>query len=136
MPGFAADLGHGDPGMSYSMLLAAAAAGHRDHAGIIVVCRADGLRAVAQLPAGVVLPVRRGFPELSFNAMAQSLVQLNAPLDMRDRVIGLFNMASLDLRALSRISVGLLGSVIGIHWSLALSAPATVMVAGGLLAIR
>ncbi len=27
MPGFAADLGHGDPGVSYSMLLAADAAG-------------------------------------------------------------------------------------------------------------
>ena len=27
MPGFAAELGHGDPGVSYSMLLAAGAAG-------------------------------------------------------------------------------------------------------------
>ena len=34
----------------------------------------------------------------------------------------LFNMASLGLRAFSGVSVGLLGSVIGIHWSLALSA--------------
>jgi MFS family permease len=75
-----------------------------------------------------------GFLELSFNAMAQSLVQLNAPLDMRGRVIGLFNMASLGLRAFSGISVGLVGSAIGIHWSLALSAAAAMMVAAGLLA--
>jgi hypothetical protein len=37
---------------------------------------------------------------------------------------------------LGGVSVGLLGSVLGVHWSLALSALATVTVAGGLLAIR
>jgi MFS-type transporter involved in bile tolerance (Atg22 family) len=72
---------------------------------------------------------------LSFNAMAQSLVQLNAPPDKRGRVIGLFNMSSLGLRAFSGISVGLLGSLIGVHWSLALSALATLAIAGGLLAL-
>jgi hypothetical protein len=40
------------------------------------------------------------------------------------------------LRAFSGISVGLLGSLIGIHWSLALSALATMIVAGGLLAVQ
>jgi MFS-type transporter involved in bile tolerance (Atg22 family) len=74
-----------------------------------------------------------GFLELSFNAMAQSLVQLNAPPDKRGRVIGLFNMASLGLKTFSGISVGLLGSVIGIHWSLGLSAIAAMLVAGILL---
>ena len=77
----------------------------------------------------------RVFCELSFNAMAQSLVQLNAPLDKRGRVIGLFNMASLGLRAFSGISVGLLGSFIGVHWSLGLSALATLAVATALLAL-
>jgi hypothetical protein len=76
-----------------------------------------------------------GFLELSFNAMAQSLVQLNAPPDKRGRVIGLFNMASLGLRAFSGVSVGLLGSLIGVHWSLALSALATLAVASALLAL-
>jgi hypothetical protein len=65
--------------------------------------------------------------------MAQSLVQLDAPPDKRGRVIGLFNMASLGLRAFSGISVGLIGSLIGIHWSLALSALAAMLVAAGLL---
>jgi hypothetical protein len=76
-----------------------------------------------------------GFLELSFNAMAQTLVQLNGPLDKRGRVIGLFNMSSLGLRAFSGVSVGLLGSLIGVHWSLALSALATMAIAGGLLAL-
>jgi MFS family permease len=76
-----------------------------------------------------------GFLELSFNAMAQSLVQLNAPVDKRGRVIGLFNMASLGLRAFSGVSVGLLGSLIGVHWSLALAALATLAVASALLAL-
>jgi MFS family permease len=155
MPGFASDLGHGDPGMSYSMFLAADAAG-----GLLagLALEARGLLpprprtaimlALLWCAALMVFALSRsyalalcflfvaGFLELSFNAMAQSLVQLNAPIDMRGRVIGLFNMASLGLRAFSGISVGLLGSLIGIHWSLALSALATMMIAGGLLAIR
>jgi hypothetical protein len=76
-----------------------------------------------------------GFLELSFNAMAQTLVQLNAPPEQRGRVIGLFNMSSLGLRAFSGVSVGLFGSLVGVHWSLALSALATLVVAGGLLAL-
>jgi MFS family permease len=74
-----------------------------------------------------------GFLELSFNAMAQSLVQLDAPPDKRGRVIGLFNMASLGLKTFSGISVGLIGSLIGIHWSLALSSLAALLVAAALL---
>lgn len=155
MPGFAAELGHGDPGVSYSMLLAADAAGGL-LAGLVlegrgllppsprtaivlamVWCGAMTMFALSNsyaLALGFLFIA--GFLELSFNAMAQSLVQLNAPIDMRGRVIGLFNMASLGLRAFSGISVGFAGSMIGIHWSLALSALATMAVAGGLLALR
>jgi hypothetical protein len=67
--------------------------------------------------------------------MAQSLVQLDAPLDKRGRVIGLFNMASLGLKTFSGISVGLLGSLIGIHWSLAASAFAAMLVAASLMVL-
>ena len=63
-----------------------------------------------------------GFFELSFNTMAQALVQLNAPADIRGRVVGLFNMAGLGMRAFSGVTVGVLGAAIGIHWSLGLSA--------------
>ena len=54
--------------------------------------------------------------------MAQALVQLNAPANIRGRVIGLYNMASLGMRAFSGITVGLIGASVGIHWSLAGSA--------------
>ena len=153
MPGFASDLGHGDPGVSYSVLLAADAAGGllaglalegrgllppRPRTAIMLAflwCAALMVFALSRsYPLALCFLFAAGFLELSFNAMAQSLVQLNAPIDMRGRVIGLFNMASLGLRAFSGISVGLLGSLIGIHWSLALSALATMIVAGGLLA--
>jgi hypothetical protein len=67
--------------------------------------------------------------------MAQSLVQLNAPPDKRGRVIGLFNIASLGLKTFSGISVGLVGSMIGIHWSLGASAFAAMLVAAALLVL-
>ena len=83
-------------------------------------------------PALVVLCA--GFLQLSFSSMAQTLVQVNAPADMRGRVIGLFSMAGLGLRAFSGITVGLMGSLIGIHWSLAASAMALLAITIGLLA--
>jgi MFS family permease len=154
MPGFAADLHHGDPGLSYSMLLAADAAGGllaglvlegggllppRPRTAIVLAVLWGAALMVFALAGTYWLALAflfaAGFLELSFNAMAQSLVQLNAPLDKRGRIIGLFNMASLGLRAFSGISVGLIGSFIGVHWSLALSAVAAMLVAAGLLVL-
>jgi hypothetical protein len=155
MPGFANDLGHGDPGVSYSLLLAADAAGAllagvvlegsrelltpRPRTAIVLAmlwCAALAIFSLAKsYPLAFGFLFAAGFLELSFNAMAQSLVQLDAPPDKRGRVIGLFNMSSLGLRAFSGISVGLVGSLIGVHWSLALSALATMAIAGGLLAL-
>jgi MFS family permease len=154
MPGFAQDLGHGDPGLSYSMLLAADAAGALV-AGVVLEGRGllaanarsaiflamlwcvalTGFSLATSYPLALMLLFTAGFFELSFNAMAQTLVQIHAPVDMRGRVIGLFNMASLGLRAFSGVSVGLLGSLIGVHWSLALSALVMLAIAGGLLAL-
>jgi MFS family permease len=146
MPGFAGDLGHGDPGVSYSVLLAADAAGAL-LAGIaleawgrlrpaprtaiflamlwalsLLCFAATSIYALA-----IVLLFAAGFFELSFNTMAQALVQLNAPTDIRGRVVGLFNMAGLGMRAFSGITVGLFGAAIGIHWSLGLSAAALLV---------
>src|SRR5262249_27469135 len=53
----------------------------------------------------------------------------------RGRVIGLFGMASYGLRAFSGVSVGLLGSLIGVHWSLAASALAMLATALALLTV-
>jgi MFS family permease len=154
MPGFAQDLGHGDPGVSYSMLLAADAAGAL-LAGVLLesrgllsasprtaillamlwCCALAGFALATVYPLALALLFTAGFFELSFNAMAQTLVQLNAPPEMRGRIIGLFNMASLGLRAFSGITVGLIGSLIGVHWSLALFALVMLAVASGLLAL-
>jgi MFS family permease len=141
MPGFAANLGHGNAGVLYSLLLAADAAGAMT-AGVLLEAwgrlrptpkAAIGLAALwaCSLIAfacsgtfvGAVLALfAAGFCELSFNTIAQALVQLNAPPHAKGRVIGLYNVGSLGMRAFSGLSVGVLGAWIGIHWSLALSA--------------
>ena len=74
-----------------------------------------------------------GFLELSFNSMAQTLVQVHAPAEARGRVIGLFAMSSLGLRAFSGVTVGLGGALVGIHWSLAASAALLLGVTTALL---
>ena len=141
MPGFAVDLGRGDPGVAYSVLLAADAAGaltagialeawgrlrpNPRTAILLAVLWSLSLLAFASVgiyALAIVLLFAAGFFELSFNTMAQALVQLNAPTDIRGRVIGLYNMAGLGMRAFSGITVGVLGAAIGIHWSLGLSA--------------
>ena len=63
-----------------------------------------------------------GFLNLAFSAMSQTLVQLHAPNAIRGRVLGLYNMASNGMRAFSGVTVGMGGSLIGVHWSLGLSA--------------
>jgi MFS family permease len=154
MPNFAHDLGHGDPGVSYSVLLAADAAGalvagvvlegrgllppKARSAIILAILWCSALTAFAlasSYPIALALLFAAGFCELSFNAMAQTLVQVHAPADMRGRVIGLYNMASLGLRAFSGVSVGLIGSLIGVHWSLAISAMVMLAIACALLAL-
>jgi MFS family permease len=154
MPGFAQDLGHGDPGVAYSMLLAADAAGALI-AGVVLegggllkanprtavllamlwCCALIGFSLAQSYGLALALLFTAGFLELSFNTMAQTLVQLNAPNEMRGRVIGLYNMAGMGLRAFSGVSVGLVGSVIGVHRSLALSALTLLVIGGGLLVL-
>ena len=98
-------------------------------------CALAGFALSTRYPLALVLLFAAGFFELSFNTMAQTLVQLHAPVDMRGRVLGLFNMASLGLRAFSGVSVGVIGGLIGVHWSLALSATVVLAIAAGLLAL-
>ncbi|NMO18945.1 MFS transporter [Pyxidicoccus fallax] len=153
MPGFAHDLGHGDPGMTYTLLLGADAAGAL-LAGVLLETRGTWLPTTASsalriaflwgcsllafsfmswYPAAICVLFVAGFLELSFSSMTQAIVQLNAPDTIRGRVLGLFSMSALGLRAFSGVTVGLLGSVTNTHVSLALSAVAFVAVAGILL---
>jgi MFS family permease len=140
MPAFGLDLGHGDASASYSALLAADAAGALT-GGVVLeahglqpnprtafafamlwCCAIAGFALSTSYPLALALLFVAGFLELSFNSMAQSLVQLHAPPPIRGRVIGLYSMAGLGLRTFSGLTVGILGSLIGIHWSLSLSA--------------
>jgi MFS family permease len=141
MPSYAADLGHGAAGALYGLLLAADAAGAlaagvvlegsgwlpprvpTAFALVVLWCFAlAGFAMTLSYPLALLLLFAAGFLELSYNSMTQTLVQLNAPSAIRGRVLGLYSMAGLGLRAFSGITIGLGGSVVGIHWSLALSA--------------
>jgi MFS family permease len=62
-----------------------------------------------------------GALNLAFYSIAQTIVQLEAPVGLRGRLIGLFSMSAYGLRAFSGFTVGVVGGLIGVHWSLALS---------------
>jgi hypothetical protein len=87
---------------------------------------------VRSYPLALGLLFMAGFFELSFSSMNQTLVQMNAPDASRGRVLGLYNMAFSGLRTFSGLTVGLLGSALGVHLSLSLSAGAVMLVAFGL----
>ena len=84
-------------------------------------------------PMALALLVLAGIFNIAFQSMSQTLVQLLAPPAIRGRVVGLFNMAMLGLRAGSGLTVGLLGTVIGVRLSLAVSSLAVVLVSIALL---
>jgi MFS family permease len=141
--------------MVYSMLLGANAAG-AFIAGIVLESRGLlpanprtalilallwclailGFAASSLYVLAIALLFVAGFLELSFHAMAMTLVQLHAPPQMRGRVIGLYNMSALGLRAFSGVTIGVVGGMIGIHWSLGLSAMALLAITIGLLAFN
>lgn len=154
MPAFALDLGHGDPGTAYTMLLAADAAGALT-AGIVLESRGGSFRPRARsammlamawacalvgfalaraYPVALALLFVAGFFELSSSSMTQTLVQMNAPEASRGRVLGLYNMAAAGLRSFSGVTVGIAGSAVGIHASLAAAAGLFIVGVGSLLA--
>jgi MFS family permease len=80
-------------------------------------------------PLSLGLLVLAGMTNLASQSIAQTLVQLLAPPEKRGRVVGVYNMSSGGLRAGSGITVGVVGGLIGIHWSLASSALTLAIVA-------
>ena len=151
LPEFSLALGHAD-GLFYSLLFGANAAGAfcagivleswnmlapRPRTSVILVClwsMAIGAFALTRdYPVALALLFIAGFLNLSYNSMAQALVQLNSPAAIRGRVIGLYAMARNGLQAFSGVTIGMVGGVIGIHTSLALSAVILLVMALSLM---
>ena len=153
MPEFAHDLGTEQADFAYSALLAANAAGAVVGGFLLegkgwlpprvktaIVCAILWCLVITAFALSynynlsLMLLFFAGLLNLAFYSMAQTIVQLLAPGHLRGRVIGLFSMASMGLRAFSGVTVGVVGGLIGVHWSLALSAMALLTVTLGLLA--
>ena len=156
MPGFANDLGHGDPGVSYSMLLAADAAGGllagivlegggllppRPRTAIVLAmlwCAALAIFSLSKsYPLALVLPVCR---RISWNCPSTPWRRAWSSSMLRPTSADASSACSTWRASACAPSAAFpsacVGSLIGVHWSLALSALATMIVAGGLLAIR
>ncbi len=140
MPQFTLNLVPRDNGFYYSILLIASGIGAMS-AGIILEtknmlapktssvfylvflwCLAIITFAISKnIYVSITILFIMGFFELTYNSMAQTIVQLNAPPEIRGRVVGLFNMSFLGLKTFSGVTTGFIGSAIGIHWALGLS---------------
>jgi MFS family permease len=153
MPGYAHDLGHTDADFSYTMLLAADATGallavlvlegrgllRPDPRTALVLaivwcCALVGFAVTNVYVFSLALLFIAGFVELSFNSMAQTIVQLQAPAAIRGRVIGVYITAAMGMRTFSGVTIGMVGGLIGIHASLALSAMVLLTIVLTLLA--
>lgn len=149
MPEFAHDLGGEGADLSYSALLAASAAGSVLGGFVLegkgwlaptprsaFACAAlwcltmAGFASSTSYVVSLVLLFVAGGLNLAFYSIAQTIVQLRATPQLRGRLIGLFSMSAFGLRAFSGVTVGVVGGLIGIHWSLALSAMVLLAVIG------
>jgi len=152
MPAFANDLGAGAADFAYSALLMATAAGAvfggfllegkgwlqaKVQSAILCAifwCGAIGVFALSRnYYLSLALLFFAGILNLAFYSSAQAIVQIMAPSHLRGRLVGLFSMSALGLRAFSGLTVGIVGSLIGIHWSLAFSAMGLLVVTATLL---
>jgi MFS family permease len=141
MPAFAYDLGAGTADFAYSALLMATAAGSvfggfllegkgwlqaKVHSAIVCAIlwcvTITGFALSTNYYLSLVLLFFGGILNLAFYSAAQTIVQIQAPSHLRGRLVGLFGMSALGLRAFSGVTVGVAGGLIGIHRSLAVSA--------------
>jgi MFS family permease len=153
MPEYAHHLGGDEAGLGYTALLVANGTGAvigglmlegrglleaRGRTAIVLAIlwclTIGGFATVSYYPLALVLLFLAGVFNLAFLAMAQTLVQLLAPQNLRGLLLGLFNTSNLGLRTFSGITVGVLGSFIGIHWSLGLSTGVLLVITLALLA--
>jgi MFS family permease len=153
MPEFAHDLGTEKADLAYSALLAANAAGSvfggfaldgkewlpptvksAINCAILWCLIMTAFAFSTSYPVSLILLFCAGALNLAFYSIAQTIVQLEAPADLRGRLIGLFSMSVYGLRTFSGVTVGVVGGLIGIHWSLALSSITLMAVTLALLA--
>ncbi len=154
MPEFAHDFGHDKQDLAYSIMLGASAGGaalgglllegsgllrasarNASICSILWCVSIIGFAASQNYYLSVALLFGGGLLNLAFLSMAQTLVQLQAPPQLRGRLIGLFNTSHNGLRAFSGVTVGVVGGLIGIHWSLAISAMVLLAVTIALFAL-
>jgi MFS family permease len=143
MPIFASDLGAGSAGSAYGVLLFANGAGGviggilleatgRIKPSVLAAVVSTGVYGLtsfffavtASYPLAVLLLLVGGVANLASMSIGQTVVQLLAPAADRGRVIGVYGMSANGLRFGSGVTVGLFGAIVGIHWSLGLSAAA------------
>lgn len=154
MPAFALSLGADDLSMEYAALFAANGAGavtgglllevrglltaRASTATVLAIvwCAAMiAFAAASHFATALLFMFIAGILNLAFLSMAQTLVQLEAPVHLRGRLIGLYNMAAQGLRTFSGVTVGFAGAYIGIHWSLGLSTMVVMVVAAVLFVV-
>jgi MFS family permease len=140
LPEFSQQFLEDDAGIAYTMLLLAGAAGAisggllletlpntaptTGRATALAACWTLCMLVFAATPVyiiGLLALFCSGIFLIGFTSMAQALVQLEAPLESRGRLIGLFNTSLNGLRVGSGLTVGFFGAIVGIHWSLGLS---------------
>jgi MFS family permease len=154
MPAFAERLGQGNAGLAYSLLMAATAAGavlggvllesSRRFRPTIRVAMAStlvygGTILIFAISHSYLLSLLAlligGVANLISSSTAQTIVQLVAPPEERGRVIGLYGMASMGLRAGSGVTIGVLGAWIGIQWAVGAAAISLCLVALAMLIV-
>jgi MFS family permease len=153
MPAFAADLGAGEADFAYSALLMATAAGavtggfllegkgwlqakprNAIACAILWCITITAFAFSSNYYLSIALLFFGGILNLAFYSSAQTIVQILAPAHLRGRLVGLFTMSAMGLRAFSGVTVGVMGALIGVHRSLAFSAILLFAVTIGLFA--
>src|SRR6201996_9162484 len=141
MPIFAHDLGVGSAGTAYGVLLFALGLGgviggvllevtgriKPNVTAAVVSTAVYGVTTVffaftGSYAIALVMLLISGVANLASMSIGQTVVQLRARAQDRGRIVGLYGVSANGLRAGSGFTVGLLGALIGVHWSLGLSA--------------
>jgi MFS family permease len=141
MPTFANELGAGTAGLAYGVLLLANGAGGviggflLEATGVLkpsaraAIIATIGFGAMTLIFAlthsyGIAIAalVVGGVANIASMSITQSIVQLEAPEDERGRVYGVYGMFASGFRTGNGITLGILGALLGIPFSIALCA--------------